>query len=65
MPNEPVLQVEQEFDSEPESEEEIAPIDQEPCYNAHVSLDKPIYKSNDTIFVEVYLVDPKTQKPYI
>ena len=32
---------------------------------AHIQTDKPVYKSNDVMFVEVYLVDPITKKPLL
>ena len=32
---------------------------------AHIQSDKPVYKSNDVMFVEVYFFDPVTKKPLI
>ena len=32
---------------------------------AHVSTDKPAYKAMDVIFIEVYLADAQTKRPYL
>ena len=30
---------------------------------AHITTDKPVYKTNDMMFVEVYTFDPLTKAP--
>ena len=30
---------------------------------AHISTDKPIYKPNDVIFIEVHIINPMTKAP--
>ena len=32
---------------------------------AHIQTDKPVYKGNDVMFIEVYFVDPITKKPLL
>ncbi len=32
---------------------------------AHISTDKPVYKGLDVIFIEVYMADALTKRPYL
>ena len=34
-------------------------------YLAHVTTDKPFYKPNETVFVEVFIIDALTKKPML
>jgi len=31
----------------------------------HIRTDKPLYKPNDVVFVEVYLINPTSKKPFL
>jgi len=51
--------------SPPKPKPKIKKVDNKVRVLAHITTDKPIYKPNDVMFIEVFVIDPTTKKPAV